>query len=238
MKGKRIRSRRIKKVDRCYTDRDDLHMVRARDVYKELGVKTRFTAWFNRQVKRYGFVENDDFFPMLTESTGGRRATDYFISTGMVEKLKVLREPAKLEKAWNTPDAVVQRALQIASVNANVGIYGKASRALRRAEKALLREMPGHGGRIKSGIYIAPAAMAYRSAVNDMLIVCDRIVIKYESTQHALGVVQEHYGLSNEAVKNLVFGLREKMPYKAWSAIRGLYERDDVPESGNGRSTA
>ena len=72
----------------------------------------------------YGFIEGRDFSSILSESTGGRPSTDHALSIPMAKELCMLQrnEQGKkfrqyfisVEDAWNSPDKVMERALQIA----------------------------------------------------------------------------------------------------------------------------
>jgi len=59
-------------------------------VYKGQEKKQAFTHWFNRTVKKYGFVEQKDFMPIWTESTGGRPSVDYVVSFDMGKELAMV----------------------------------------------------------------------------------------------------------------------------------------------------
>jgi phage anti-repressor protein len=73
---------------------------------------------------RYGFVEGKDFSSNLSESTGGRPGIDHEITIAMAKELCMLqRSPMgrkfrryfiAIEEAWNSPDRIMERALQIA----------------------------------------------------------------------------------------------------------------------------
>ena len=75
-------------------------------------------------MKEYGFDEGTDFYSFLSESTGGRPATDYQITLDMAKEIAMLQRNEKgkqirkklieLEKAWNSPEKVMARALDIA----------------------------------------------------------------------------------------------------------------------------
>jgi len=100
--------------------------VSARELHGSLKIKTQFTHWFERMCE-YGFTEGQEFWPKMakTSETGGRPATDYEITIDMAKEICMIqRTPEgkavrqyliKLEKAWNTPEAVMARALQMAS---------------------------------------------------------------------------------------------------------------------------
>lgn len=97
--------------------------VSARELHEKLGINSNFTTWFNRMIE-YGFTEGADFFPKLEESTGGRPSTDYSIGIDMAKQICMIQRTAKgkqirqyfidLEKAWNTPELVMARALKVA----------------------------------------------------------------------------------------------------------------------------
>ncbi|MEG6613726.1 phage antirepressor KilAC domain-containing protein [Pseudoclostridium thermosuccinogenes] len=85
-----------------------------------------FLKWFN-QFKDYGFTENVDYrvIECLSENPqGGRPATDYEITIDMAKELAMLQKTEKgkmarqyfieLEKAWNSPEMVMSRALKLA----------------------------------------------------------------------------------------------------------------------------
>ena len=81
----------------------DKETVMARDVYdfiyKDVDKKQVFTHWFNRTVKKYGFIETKDFMPILTESNGGRPSIDYVVSFDMGKELTMISPTAQGKKA-------------------------------------------------------------------------------------------------------------------------------------------
>ena len=88
-----------------------------------LEIKSNFTTWFDR-MSEYGFEVGKDFFPKMEESSGGRPATDFDISVDMAKQICMIQRTNKgrqyrqyfldLEKAWNTPEQVMARALKMA----------------------------------------------------------------------------------------------------------------------------
>ncbi len=88
---------------------------------------TRFDLWFEKY-KDYGFIENHDFKAYVVKTThaNGRdyEATDYEITIDMAKELAMLQKTEKgkqarqyfieLEKRWNSPEAVMARALKMA----------------------------------------------------------------------------------------------------------------------------
>ena len=98
--------------------------VLGRDLHELLEVKTAYKDWFPRMVE-YGFTEGTDFCSFLSESTGGRPSQDHQLTIEMAKELCMLQRTEKgkqarqyfieLEKAWNSPEKVMARALQIAN---------------------------------------------------------------------------------------------------------------------------
>lgn len=101
--------------------------VSARELYEGLKIKSNFTTWFDRMCE-YGFTELDfkKCFPNLESGlNGGQNAIDYEISIDMAKQICMIQRTDKgkqyrqyfidLEKAWNTPEQVMARALKIAN---------------------------------------------------------------------------------------------------------------------------
>ena len=100
--------------------------VSARDLHEGLEVKSNFTTWFDRMCE-YGFTENDykKCFPKMESGlNGGQNMVDYQISVDMAKQICMIQRSEKgkqyrqyfidLEKAWNTPEQVMARALKLA----------------------------------------------------------------------------------------------------------------------------
>lgn len=117
----------------------DRPTVLARDLYDFLEVKTAYKDWFPRMCE-YGFTEGEDFCSFLSESTGGRPATDAQLTIDMAKEICMLQRNEKgkqarqyflqLEREWNSPEAVMSRALRMAeerlerfkTINANLSV--------------------------------------------------------------------------------------------------------------------
>ena len=101
----------------------DTQTVSARELHEKLNIGTPFTMWFPRMTE-YGFSEGTDFFTKMLESTGGRPSTDFEISVDMAKQICMIQRTPEgkkcrqylidLEKAWNTPEQVMARALKLA----------------------------------------------------------------------------------------------------------------------------
>ena len=95
----------------------------ARDLYKFLELTERFSNWFER-MKQYGFVENQDYRGCKKFNTLARQELqDYEISLDMAKEIAMLQRNERgkqarqyfleLERKWNSPEYVMQRALKI-----------------------------------------------------------------------------------------------------------------------------
>lgn len=98
--------------------------VLGRELHDMLGVDSNYTTWFNRMCE-YGFTEGNDFLPILEKSSGGRPAVNHQLTIPMAKEICMLQRTErgkecrqyfiKIEEQWNSPDAIMQRALQIAN---------------------------------------------------------------------------------------------------------------------------
>jgi len=105
-----------------YSD-DNTPSVSGRELHEFLAVKDRYTDWFKRMTE-YGFTDGADFFGEIRESTGGRPATDHRLTIDMAKELCMIQRTERgkqarqyflaLERAWNTPEQVMARALKMA----------------------------------------------------------------------------------------------------------------------------
>ena len=72
--------------------------VSARDLHKKLQVKSRFNDWINNRIKKFGFVENEDFFcitkNLVTQRKDGQKGTseykEYFVIIDMAKELAMV----------------------------------------------------------------------------------------------------------------------------------------------------
>ena len=98
-------------------------IVSGRQLHEALGVKTPYDKWFPRMTE-YGFTENEDFSTILSESTGGRRATDHIIKLDMAKEIAMIQRTERgkqvrqyfiqVEKDFNSPEKIMARALLMA----------------------------------------------------------------------------------------------------------------------------
>lgn len=102
----------------------DTQTVSARELHERLKINTRFNDWFPRMVE-YGFSDGLDFYSKMSKTeNGGRPSKDYDISIDMAKQICMIQRTPEgkavrqylidLEKAWNTPEQVMARALKFA----------------------------------------------------------------------------------------------------------------------------
>lgn len=103
---------------------NDRQTVGGRMLHGFLGVETRYNDWFARMVE-YGFTEGIDFYSFLSKTQeGGRPSTDHQLTIEMAKEICMLQRTEKgkqarqyfieIEKQWNSPEAVMSRALKMA----------------------------------------------------------------------------------------------------------------------------
>ncbi len=100
-----------------------------RQLHEFLEIGTEYAKWFSR-MKEYGFVENQDFAVIVKNDEnplGGRPSIDHVIKLDMAKEIAMIQRNEKgkqarqyfiqVEKAWNSPEMIMKRALEIANRN-------------------------------------------------------------------------------------------------------------------------
>lgn len=101
--------------------------VSARELYAALSVKTDFRHWFPRMCS-YGFQEGTDYISVWQkkQTNGGpQMVSEYQISIDMAKHICMIQRDERgreyrqyfleIEKAWQSPEKVMARALQLAN---------------------------------------------------------------------------------------------------------------------------
>ncbi len=116
-------------------------IVSGRELHEKLAINSNYSTWIKRMID-YGFYENVDFIEVWSDSKNGNavdfeKSAQYMSSKGYqinhLMKLDMAKEIAmiqrspegkairqyliEIEKAWNTPEKIMERALIIANNN-------------------------------------------------------------------------------------------------------------------------
>lgn len=112
-------------------ERDDGTIaVSGRELHKFLEIGTQYTKWFDRMTE-YGFEENQDYLLLsqkrLTNNPKNpyTEYLDHVITIDMAKEISMIQRNEKgkqarryfieIEKAWNSPEMIMKRALEISS---------------------------------------------------------------------------------------------------------------------------
>ena len=106
------------------TEENGEQRVSARELYEKLGIKERFSVWFERIVKTLNLLEQDYRRETYT-SLNNQELQDFLISVDIGKHIAMVSggENASnirnyfilVERAWNSPEKIMARALQIAN---------------------------------------------------------------------------------------------------------------------------
>lgn len=117
----------LAKIIPINTENPERITVFARDLHAFLEVETPFNKWFPRMCE-YGFEDRKDYWTFLSNRSDGlpgKPRQDAELTIDMAKEICMLQRNEKgkiarryfveLEKAWNSPEKVMARALQIAN---------------------------------------------------------------------------------------------------------------------------
>lgn len=105
----------------------DQPTVLGRDLHKALDIKTAYKDWFPRMCE-YGFTEGADYSSFLSDRSDGKAGkprTDHQLTIPMAKEICMIQRSdlgkqcrqyfLKIEEQWNSPEAIMSRALQLAN---------------------------------------------------------------------------------------------------------------------------
>ena len=85
------------------TNEDGKQLVSARELHEFLEVTERFTQWFDKRIKKYGFAEGEDFTSVktftLVNNGANRELQDYVVTVDMAKELSMLQNTEKGKQA-------------------------------------------------------------------------------------------------------------------------------------------
>lgn len=100
--------------------------VNGRELHEALGIKSKYADWFKNMCS-YGFAENEDYVSISKNLENGGRTIDHALTIPMTKELCMLQRNEKgkqlrqyfikVEEAWNSPEMIMKRALDIANAN-------------------------------------------------------------------------------------------------------------------------
>lgn len=109
---------------RIQTNDNMEQVVSARELHEKLGIKERFSVWFERIQKTLNMNEGIDYCRHTYTNTNNQTFPDYLIPIDIAkhicmvsggERAHIIRQYfIEVEKAWNSPEMVMSRALKLA----------------------------------------------------------------------------------------------------------------------------
>lgn len=102
-------------------------VVSGRDLHEFLEIGTQYTKWFERMTE-YGFERNEDYVALsqkrLTAQGNQTEYVDHLLKLDAAKEISMIQRNEKgkqarqyflqIEKAWNSPEMIMKRALQFA----------------------------------------------------------------------------------------------------------------------------
>lgn len=93
-----------------YETENSDHVVDGRELHQFLEVGRDFTNWIKDRIEKYGFIEDEDFSPILAKtSEGGRPRTDYILKLDMAKEVAMVENNEKGSQARKYFIAVEKR---------------------------------------------------------------------------------------------------------------------------------
>lgn len=190
---------------------DEQPTVLGRDLHEALEVKTAYKDWFRRMCE-YGFDENKDYTRCSNLSSenqhGGQNKIDHQLTIPMAKEICMLQRSEKgkmfrqyfisVEEQWNTPEAVMARALQFA--NRQIDLIKNQNRQLTQTVAVQTQQI---------------AEMKPKVSYYDIVLNCKDLI--------PISVIAKDYGMSAKWLNN--FLQEHKVQYKQGKKIWLLHQK-------------
>ena len=119
----------MNEIIKINTDNSDRPTVMGRELHEALKIKTPYKQWFDRMCE-YGFTENSDFIAVTQKCATAQgnmtTYTDHQLTLDMAKEICMIQRSdigrkcrqyfLDIEKQWNAPEAVMERALKYADL--------------------------------------------------------------------------------------------------------------------------
>ena len=117
----------MNEIIKINNDNNSRPTVMGRELHEALEIKTQYSKWFDRMCE-YGFAENSDFIKKkkkrLTAQGNETTYTDHQLTIDMAKEICMIQRSEigrkcrqyfiEVEKQWNSPEAIMERALKYA----------------------------------------------------------------------------------------------------------------------------
>lgn len=129
--------------------KNNQQLVSARTLHKNLGLKKKFSAWWEQNSK--GFENGSDYtwepqsYHVQIGNGASRMEDDYLITIDMAKELCMMSKTEKgkevrkyfiqVEKDWNSPDMIMHRALEVS--NSRIKLLTEKNQSLANQNKDL-----------------------------------------------------------------------------------------------------
>lgn len=167
--------------------------VDARELHEFLEVGKDFSTWIKDKFEKYGFVEDEDFTPILgkTSERGGRPSIEYFLTINTAKEIAMVENNEQghvirkyfieVENRARQPKQMSQAEILAGLAQVTVEIERKANTALEVASKAS-RQMTN-----VLEVFTTPIDKDWRQAMNaKMRGICQEYELSYLTFYHDL----------------------------------------------------
>ena len=209
--------------------------VLGRDLHEALEIQTPYDKWFPRMCE-YGFVEGRDFSTFLSESTGGRPALNHQLAIDMAKEICMIQRSEigkkcreyflEIERQWNTPEAIMSRALKLA--NARLEAITQHNQQLQNVVESQAKEI----GEMKPKALFAEAVETSKQSIligdlakilkqNGINIGQNRLFQALRNNGYLMSCKTESYNMPTQKSMNLgLFEIKERTIFNPDGSIR------------------